>query len=90
MRMRFLATFSPVAIFSRVTTFSLLTVAARSAVAHPGHGNPDLQDGLAHYLTSPLHVGPAVLLVVAGLTIAAVRRVVRGRRQAAQKFRDQH
>ncbi len=56
-------------------TLAFAALSAAPAFAHPGHG---LDDGfsLRHYLTSPEHMGLALIavLVVAGLYVMARRR----------------
>ena len=63
--------------------FATLWVASPAA-AHPGHGIPAEAWGLAHTLTEPLHVVPALaVMLAAGLAAALLRRrrgVVRGSR----------
>jgi len=39
------------------------------ALAHPGHGVTE-GDSAVHYLVEPLHIGPVLLLLAAGLTTA--------------------
>jgi hypothetical protein len=34
------------------------------SVAHPGHGTVPAETGVLHYLTSPMHMAPALLLIV--------------------------
>ena len=36
------------------------------ALAHPGHGVTE-GDSAVHYLVEPFHIGPVILLVVAGI-----------------------
>ena len=48
-----------------------------TADAHPGHGSPAAQDGLWHYVTSPVHAGPAVLAAV--IVLVAAGRAIRWR-----------
>ncbi|OAI55651.1 hypothetical protein AYO47_02390 [Planctomyces sp. SCGC AG-212-M04] len=38
-------------------------------LAHPGHGVTE-GDSAVHYLAEPLHIGPVILLVVAGIATA--------------------
>jgi hypothetical protein len=38
-----------------------------TAQAHPGHGNPAAQDGIQHYLTSPLHLIPGISVAVCAI-----------------------
>lgn len=52
-----------------VLTFLAFT---NSASAHPGHGNAAVQDGLTHYLTSPMHLGTGLLVVLAVATVARI------------------
>ncbi len=44
------------------------------ALAHPGHGHPNLQRGPAHYLLSPMHALPWILgagvVLLIGLLLA--------------------
>ena len=52
---------------------------ASPAAAHPGHGIPAEAWSLAHSLTEPLHVVPALAVMVAAAFAAALLR----RRRAA-------
>lgn len=72
---------------SRYSTFHHISVAAffvaiafiaaaDVATAHPGHGAATADSGVLHYLTSPMHSGPpmaVVLMVVAGLKLLKTR-----------------
>lgn len=42
-----------------------LFICVSTAVAHPGHGNPAVQEGASHYLLTPSHLAP--LLLATGL-----------------------
>ncbi|MCP4783717.1 MAG: hypothetical protein GY903_21400 [Fuerstiella sp.] len=54
-----------------------LVLSAGHASAHPGHGNPATADGIAHYVSSPLHFGPIVLAtIVLFVAHRALRRTV--------------
>ncbi len=57
----------------KLLTFSILflTSAAGMLFAHPGHGA--IESGLGHYLSSALHVAPAIIGALA-LMIFAVKR----------------
>jgi len=50
---------------------SLLSLAAclitSPVLAHPGHGVTE-SDSAVHYLIEPLHIGPVLLLLAAGVT----------------------
>ena len=45
-----------------------------TAQAHPGHGNPVAQEGIQHYLTSPLHILPAAAVVACAIAGAIFLR----------------
>lgn len=53
----------------------LILLVAGSAVAHPGHGSAQYQDGVLHYVTSPAHAGSTLLAVIA--VVASVRWLCR-------------
>ena len=38
-------------------------------LAHPGHGVTE-GDSAVHYLVEPLHIGPVIVLIAAGITTA--------------------
>jgi hypothetical protein len=67
--------------FSFVTAV-LLT--ASQALGHPGHGVTD-GDSTVHYLTEPLHIGPVVVLVSAGVATAVW---LKRRKRAAVRVRE--
>lgn len=48
---------------------TLLTMMS-SVSAHEGHGHPEHQTGILHYVVNPSHAIPAVLLGIAVLTAA--------------------
>ena len=53
-------------------------LSATPAMAHPGHGAVQHQQGLMHYLTSPLHLGGGIAcLLMAALTAALLLRSLR-------------
>lgn len=59
---------------------------ATVAHAHPGHGEPGDDFGLAHYVTEPFHVGIGICLLIATACIARVIRARiqrRGRQESA-------
>ncbi|MEZ6132015.1 MAG: hypothetical protein R3C59_25415 [Planctomycetaceae bacterium] len=58
------------------TVLSMLAVSQQTASAHPGHGSPSAPSGLMHYLTSPMHTGPVVL--VAAIAAIGIWMVLRG------------
>lgn len=47
------------------------------ALAHPGHGSAANQDGILHFVLSPLHVVPWLLLAIAGSLLAFQRHTAR-------------
>jgi len=49
-------------LFSLIVTF----ISSNVMLAHPGHGDPQHQEGILHYLTAPEHFIP-ILLVFAAL-----------------------
>jgi len=55
----------------RLSAFCLTAslLAASPALAHPGHGVTE-GDSAVHYLLEPLHVGPVLLVIAAGVTTA--------------------
>ncbi|MEO2018397.1 MAG: hypothetical protein ABGZ53_28940 [Fuerstiella sp.] len=54
-----------------------VVLSASQATAHPGHGNPATGDGIGHYVSSPLHLGPIVLATIVLLVaLYALRRAV--------------
>ena len=65
---------------------SLLTLTAclittSQALAHPGHGVTE-GHSLVHYLLEPLHVGPVLLLLAAGIaTLITLNRRKKSLRQ---------
>lgn len=65
-----------------VSTAIVLTLSLGSAIAHPGHGDPAIQDGAVHYLASPLHFIPVICLAVAG---AAITMTIRRHRKQQVK-----
>ena len=63
-------------------------VSQAGQLAHAGHGHDGGNSGLVHYMTEPTHaivavVSLAVVSVMAGLTIRAVRRRQDARRAVA-------
>ena len=48
----------------RSLAFTILALTSAPALAHPGHGHGD-GHSLLHYLSSPEHVWPLALLLVA-------------------------
>ncbi len=59
--------------------FSLsVSMMASTANAHPGHGAAEAQQGLLHYVLSPLHATPWLMgvatLVIAATVLGARRR----------------
>lgn len=62
-------------VFTGLATASLLMTQTPIADAHPGHGSPTVQDGVLHYVASPLHAGP--VLIVAGIVAVGVWLAVR-------------
>ncbi|MEQ9408943.1 MAG: hypothetical protein RIK87_14495 [Fuerstiella sp.] len=60
-----------------ILILSALLIGTSTADAHPGHGSPAAQDGLWHYLTSPVHAGPIVLAAI--IALVAAGRVIRWR-----------
>ncbi|MCA9084466.1 MAG: hypothetical protein KDA81_10445 [Planctomycetaceae bacterium] len=63
-----------------LTLAFLIGLSSESVWAHPGHGNPQTQDGLLHYVLSPVHSWPTLLLIVSiGLLIAGAGRIFRNR-----------
>lgn len=67
-----------------VLTAVVLTLGVTSVAAHPGHGDPAIQDGLQHYLASPLHFVPWICLaVVAGGGFLMLKRRTAARRTIA-------
>jgi hydrogenase/urease accessory protein HupE len=65
-------------VLTTLATASLLLTQTPVANAHPGHGSPSAQTGLQHYLTSPLHAGP--VLLVAAIVAVGVWLAVRFQR----------
>ena len=59
---------------------------ASPVLAHPGHGVTE-GDSAGHYLVEPLHIGPVILLIVAGIAMALwlKRRNKSLRREHARK-----
>ena len=65
-----------------VSTAIVLTLSLGSAIAHPGHGDPAVQNGVVHYLASPIHFIPVICMAVAGAAISLTIR--RHRKQQVQ------
>lgn len=53
----------------RLFAFCLTASLSSPIFAHPGHGATEGNSAI-HYLTEPFHIGPAVVVVAAGLTTA--------------------
>jgi hypothetical protein len=54
----------------RLSLFSLAACLTSSPLlAHPGHGVTQ-GDSAVHYLIEPLHIGPVLLLIAAGIATA--------------------
>lgn len=76
---------------ARTSVAALLVAfsAASVTIAHEGHGHPEMQTGLMHYVSSPVHLVP-VLLAAAVISCAAAygfRRVRSSRKQKAVAVR---
>ena len=48
-----------------------LTMLPSMAVAHPGHGRPEVEHSVLHYVVSPTHFLPPIIAV--GLLVLIVR-----------------
>lgn len=60
----------------RISLASLvILLCGQVATAHPGHGNPGGEESLLHYVLSPLHLLPVVLvsLILVGVLAMAHR-----------------
>jgi|LakMenEpi03Aug12_release.lakeMendotaPanAssembly.Ray.scaffolds.fasta_scaffold1433822_1 hypothetical protein len=57
-----------------VSTAFVLTLSLGSAIAHPGHGDPAVQDGFVHYVASPIHFIPVICMAVAAAAITLMIR----------------
>jgi hypothetical protein len=56
-----------------------------SVMAHPGHGEPEVSDGLMHYVSSPLHFVPLVCgVLLVAVAVAGIRTL---RRRSTQDIR---
>ena len=54
---------------------ALLTMIS-SASAHEGHGHPDHQTGIMHYVVNPSHAIQGLLICIVALTVAFLIRQV--------------
>ncbi len=48
---------------------------ADAAMAHPGHGTAAAEAGVLHYLTSPMHIGPFLAIVLLGIGALCLSKV---------------
>jgi len=64
--------------------FTLLMMASQLTIAHPGHGNEELNGySVFHYLTEPVHLFPTVFIVI--LAVAVVRKLRKARAEKVKK-----
>jgi hypothetical protein len=60
-----------------VLIFIATLVLASTSFAHEGHGHPDHQSGVTHYIVNPSHAIPVLLTVAAAITIGILIRRTR-------------
>jgi hypothetical protein len=51
--------------FRSVTSLAALICLSSAVIAHEGHGHPEHQQGVSHYLVNPSHALPILLSVAA-------------------------
>ncbi|TWT59324.1 hypothetical protein [Rubinisphaera italica] len=59
-------------ILNLLTFIFLIGIVPSTAWAHPGHGQPETQSTIWHYLSEPMHIAPAL-----GVIAMAIWMVVR-------------
>ncbi len=60
-----------------VLIFVASLVSASASLAHEGHGHPDHQNGVMHYVVNPSHATSIVFTVAAVIAIGYLIRRVR-------------